>query len=427
MSGSADAESADESSGGGTRRTSGKGRSQSKGGGRDSEDVEDLEAEDADAEAVQAQLDDVEEDVEEDLDELMDELNDVQAGGPTAATSSTETVASQVDDTAAAADHDDAPSWDDEPSPSEFARRVFEDEVVQDKHLDGEGDIAVTPPEEAGHDDRYGGYDEYSKDQIGKWEQVNRLDDEGAGFTAMSKDRGTPGPDAEFDGPQVYRTNYDSGQLQDRDDLKTNQMGMYAFKEALGVETPQMTYDADDDAVVAESYRPDGEYSARAAREVRPDAANRVDRDEFVDSVAVHLLGGDTDCTKANIDIGEDGTVHTYDYDRASGEFPSINSFKTMKMAAGDPAKAAESIDEARDADNQLDVSREEIANRAAEIAYEIETSGRTEEVVSAVEGQMDAMAANSNTDPGDCNNHEIIRTNIEEAADVARDRFGWE
>jgi hypothetical protein len=187
-----------------------------------------------------------------------------------------------------------------------------------------------------------------------------------------------------------------------------------------------MTYDAETDTVVAEAYQPSTDYSSRQAKHADPEWANKVDRDEFIDKISVHLLAGDGDLY-GNVDIGEDGTVHLYDYDRATRIFSTQTPYDDLLTGANKAETIADRLDKVRDDDNQMDISRVEVADRVAEIAYEIETSGHKETVYEAVESQMEAMASTPATAAEDCKKHHDFVENIETLAEVARDHFGWD
>jgi len=417
------------------RRTRGKGGSRdSSSGSRDRDDVEDLEADDEAAAEAQARLDEMAEDVEENLEDLVEDLDEVQAGGPPVSESPsgsagtehsrTETSQSSAEQSASQAEPPVA-EWSVVPSTSEFARSVLVDEAVAAKHLEGDGDVPVDSAAEPSHEDRYGGLDEFSEEDVKKWSPIKSDDDEGRGFTDHAKYVGEIEEDSELEAHAVYRTDYGDGVTKvENPALKANQMAVYSFAEELGVETPRFTYDADRDAVISETVAKDEDYGYSSVKDLtKPEWANQVSREEYLDKLAVQALCGNWDTTSDNISIGEDGTVLTYDYDRGDREFGDFRSLQHVTKRA---ANSSEKIDELRDSDNKLDITREDIALRAAEIGYELERSGRDKEVVDTVREQMNAIVANSDASHADADNDEIYERNIEVAAEIARDQFGW-
>ncbi|WP_135666679.1 hypothetical protein [Halorhabdus rudnickae] len=402
-----------------------------------------MEASDSAAEEAQARLDEVEEDAGEDMDELLEELEQVQAQGPqlgggqfssegesAQSNTSTPSEGEGPDSSGPSSSADREPpgnSWDTTPSTSEFARQVLHENAVADKHLDGDSEPNVAQAAEPDHENRFGGFNSFDPDDVGEWTSVGEVDEEGRGWTVArgAKETADARESAETDFDAVYRTKYGSGDGRISDHgLKTNQMSVYAVTSSLGVETPRFTYDAESDTVIAEGVDQDGRtiWEIDEGDEDLSERANKVDRDEFVDKMAVQALSGNWDLSSANVMIDETGSVRTFDYDRGGREF---GDFTSMTYVTKRAEQAADRLDNYRD--EPLDVSKEEIAERTAEIAYELERSGRDEEVVAAVGNQMDAIVSNSEADSSEAENHEIVRRNIEVGADVARDRFGWD
>lgn len=451
------------------RHTTGKGRSRDAGGSRNADEYEDMAASDEAADEAQQQL----EDVEEEVDELLDELDNLQAGGPQAIGSESQ---SETTGTAGAAEGSDGGtgsesgrvsmdtggsdrsppvgSWGKQPSTAEFARTVLTHDAVKRKHLEGDGEVNVTDPNEPDHEKRIGGFNSFSRNNIGEWESIKGKEDEERGFTDHAIDVAKRQEGAEGDFDRVYRTKYGKGddRVSDSDlssttadDLKTNQIATSTFTAILGAETPRMTYDPERNEVVAEGV---GEGSSKTVKEmyqvqrrrkdtqdlagVGPDEdtiedmerrANNVDRQEFIDKAAIQGLAGNWDQSSDNIMIDDDGSVLTYDYDRSFREF---GDYKTLEQTVDRASTTAEKIDDIRADDNQLNISSEEIADRAAEIAYELERSGLDDVAVDAVRDHMNAMENDGVTDPVECDKHILLRRQIETAADAARYRFDW-
>ncbi|ERJ07467.1 hypothetical protein HLRTI_000510 [Halorhabdus tiamatea SARL4B] len=446
------------------RQTQGKGRSQSGGGGRDDESYEDMEASDAAADDAQERLDEVEESADQDMEALLEELEQVQdqgppaggsggsgdSGGPSPSNEAEPTAGDNLTSeiiSGGTADADSgegrappAGSWEGTPQTSQFARQVLAESAVADKHLDGDGEPNVSPPSEPDHSNRYGGFNEFSRDEIDEWIPIKSDTEEGRGATDAAKDRGELHEQGEHEYDVVYRTKYGSGEGRlssddvigtTADDLKTNQMATYTFAESVGVETPRFTYDTDRDEVISEGV---GDGNPTSIKDLTHDRdslsdtdkarANAVDRQEFIDKTAVQSLAGNWDQTSDNLMIDDDGTVLTFDYDRSNREFGDFTSLTHVSQRA---ATTAQKLDSVRDDSNQLNITKEEIGERAAEIAYELEESGQDDVVVDAVESQMEAMTSQSQTSPDAATNHDFIQRNIEVGADVARKRFEWD
>lgn len=421
------------------RRTGGKGSGGGGGesGSRDREDVEDLEADDEAAEEAQARLDEMAQNVEEDLEELVQDLDEVQVGGPPATESSggagesgatgSGTPRPMVENPPSAEDRDPpVGEWSDVPSASEFGREVLYDGALQDKHLEGEGEVPVDPPAEPSHENRYGSFDAFDHSSVGHWEDFRGNDGEGRGYTVRAKDGATVEDPEEVGAHYVYRTKFgEGGGRIDRDDLKTNMMACNSFCEAMGIETPRATYDAEKNEVILETVDENADSSAQTIKELTDrDRANKVDRQEFIDKLAVHGLAGNYDTSSDNIQIQSDGTVLVHDLDRAERRIAAI---RPPASIADKAAESAEMLDAIRDDDRQLDIDAQDIGDRIMEIAYELEESGRAEKVVSIVEDQMAAMESDGVTDPDECTRHELLQGNIEESAQMAREKWGWE
>lgn len=438
------------------RQTAGKGRSGGGGGSRDEDEYEGMEAGDADADEAQARLNEIEESADQDAEALLQELEEIQAQGPGGAEAGS---GSPSRSDGPSADRDTGyPSSDDStedtsradglssgagdggPPTSEFARDVFDRNAVADKHLDGDGETNIPPAAESDHERRFGGFNEFSRDDVDEWVRIKGDSDEGRGATDKAKDRGELTGRADIGTETVYRTKYGDGENRlsnadlagdtTPDDLKTNQMATYAFVESLGVETPRFTYDADHNEVISEAV---GDGNPKTIKEITFDQdsptqsdiqrVNSVSREEFIDKAAVQALAGNWDQSSDNIMVGEDGSVLTFDYDRSNREFGDYNSLTYVTRRA---ATTADKLDTVRDADNQLNISKQDIASRAAQIAYELEESGKAGDAIEAVEAQMDAMADHG-TDPSSADNHNLIRRNIEVGADIARNELGRE
>jgi len=296
----------------------------------------------------------------------------------------------------------------------DFGMALFSDRAVAKRHLyDREyGDVRAANPEEDS-DGRLGGWPEFDEDNVSRWLTLRQGGGD-AGVTAEYMEVAElSGQDAD-----VYRafvTNYNHGD--DHRDAPEmwqahSQMAAYAFTDSLGVRVPDHTWDPEEGYVAVKGVETPRRASTEAAKKVSPSAAERVDRQEFVDIMATQVLAGNTDVHGENVLIGEDGQVHCIDYDRATREYGDMDGLQKSCHKAESTARR---LDNRRD--NSLDIDKEDIANRAQEIAVSLEASGETGRVIETV-AKYDQIF-------GDETGREFashIRSNIKVAAEAARD-----
>jgi hypothetical protein len=152
----------------------------------------------------------------------------------------------------------------------------------------------------------------------------------------------------------------------------------YAATDAIGARVPPHTFHTD------------GDWVAKAGIDGRPAdlapqaAAQQVDREEFIDQMAVQLLAGNDDLPGGNVFIGDDGRVTCIDLDLAGHGW---DDREQMLDGAGRPIQdVADPIDEKRADGTELDVTEEELVARAQEIAVSLEVSGQKQQVFETLE-----------------------------------------
>ena len=315
-------------------------------------------------------------------------------------------------------------------SPAELAHEYLAEGAVADRHRDGgdEGEVEqrAVPPDESG-DERIGGWDEYDPNDAQEIVSLAEGDEDG-GRTQKYMDRVVL--DEEADGTDTaFVTHYREDARPDVDSSPPrkrygrNQMAMYAFCDAVGVDIPRHTYDRDGEWVAA--YGVDGRsvsdlaWSSDEEEEKRNrEIARKVDRDEFKDQMAVQILGGNNDLHQLNVHVDDGGGVHCIDLDLSVDK---IRDLDNTAVHASRAAETSEKIARARgDGDDEYDeefaMSGEEIAERAQEIAVSIHNSGDTDRIAESV--------AEYDEEFPDCHGeaHENIRENIELFVDAARD-----
>ena len=297
--------------------------------------------------------------------------------------------------------------FDEDPAPGDtaddiqtFAEETFAEGAIADRFrasedvrgvpqdatdpLDADIGVRATPVAE-GRPSRFGGWDRYDEAN-----EIRRdpLDDanEGKGVSShamfLAGMKGT-----ETDSYRAFITDYT-----DADGIHGisyrqahSQMATFAFTDAMGVRAPAHTWNEDEEWVAVASVEKYGRSEIRSLNDVKLDDdatefANNVDRDEYLDQIAVQMLAGNTDLHSENIKLGRDGSVHCFDFDRAGERFPDMAS---MEAEAYKASRSADKIDFRRD--GSFDVDRTDVADRAAEVAYELEESGRKEAVVERV------------------------------------------
>ena len=158
-------------------------------------------------------------------------------------------------------------------------------------------------------------------------------------------------------------------------------MVTFTFLDSMGVRVPTHTFDADNEYVAVASVKQLGRREITPIAELRiksrdekTEFTNGADRDEFLDMAAVHMLAGNTDLHAKNVKIERDGSFHAFNLNRAGRRFVDIAE---LQADAGKAARAAQEVDQAKQQD--FNIERRDIADRAAQMAHRLENTGRKE------------------------------------------------
>jgi hypothetical protein len=177
-----------------------------------------------------------------------------------------------------------------------------------------------------------------------------------------------------------------------------SEVGASTFAEELGANVPSHVYDPDGEYVAAEAFPGD------AVRECDRETMRKVDGDQLTDTLAVQVLMGNDDLHSGNVFLSDDGEAACIDLDMAGKEFVDKDSLQkrisnsTMGRIerAGGP-----------------EVSKEDIADRAQEIAVALHNNDDVERIVTKTKNAEAAVSGR--TDVGDAveNNIKML---VEEA-----------
>jgi len=314
-----------------------------------------------------------------------------------------------------------------------FATDTFADGAVADRFRDSKDARAVTdglndPLEDAPavraapaaehRPDRFGGWNDFDQDNILRRDPLLNTSED-AGVTADHMVKADLSGEAS-DSYHAYITDYSSRHL----DFQRGhaQMSTFAALDAMGLRVPAHTYDANEDLVAAASVEKVGRSEIRSVSELRSrdipsdeaaTFAENINTNELTDVLAANVLVGNDDLHTQNIKVGRDGSIHCFDFDHGGN---SYYNFSTLEDCCNGPAFTAGQLDAVARSGTDVDVAKNEIADRAAEIAHEIETSGRKEAVVERVR-QYDRLFH----DRTGATYAENIKNNIEVAAEHHR------
>ena len=323
---------------------------------------------------------------------------------------------------AAASEADDA---------AEFAEAVFGEESRAPRVGDPEAPARrAYPPPEPGHEDRYGGFPEYDRTDVDDWYQLGDplATEDGARDEFMERGDTSAAP---FDADEVYACQYCADAIDDPDhpgvdrlvafesedpplsgdldaprEARHNEMAQYAAYDALGMDVPRHTYDADTDRLTAEGAGRGVEMNEVAFAD--DDTLDRVNRQEVVDKLAVAALFGNGDMHKGNVGVDEDGTFHTFDLDRGARQVRSPAALRGYAQS-----RAASSFD------FETPVTDAEVSARATEVATAAVVSGQADAVGESVAAYDDLF---ERTDPqvDDVSTADTIEGNLRAIAEQA-------
>jgi len=273
-------------------------------------------------------------------------------------------------------------------TPAEFSRAVLTDGAIANRYReDGgppgsvDGSDGASPPAEPGTH-RYGGWSDYDSTAASRFRLLPEVEDT-LGRTSRYMELGVLSGASEIGTDSAYVTHYDDSFRSTIDEESPDryfahrEMIGYAFTDAVGARVPPHTFNK------AENWVAVGGVDADPVTKLSADQAVEIDREEFVDQMVVQLLAGNSDLNTANVFIGDDGSVHCVDMDMAGHE---LDSHRQVETAATRVTMTADRIDEKRPDGEKLDVSAEEIADRAQEIAVSLHISGQKERVYDTLE-----------------------------------------
>ncbi len=288
---------------------------------------------------------------------------------------------------AAASEADDA---------AEFAEAVFGEESRAPRVGDPEAPARrAYPPPEPGQGDRYGGFPEYGPDRVDDWHQLGDPLAEEDGVRDEFMERGDTSA-APFDADEVYACQYCadtvgpdhpaadrlvafededpplSGDLDAPREARHNEMAQYATYDALGMDVPRHTYDAETDRLIAEGAGRGVEMTEVALAD--ENTLDGVDRQEVVDKLAVAALLGNGDMHGGNVGVDEDGNFHTFDLDRGARRVRDPVALRGYAQS-----RAASTFD------FDTPVTDAEVSARATEIATAAVVSGQADAVGESV------------------------------------------
>lgn len=304
-------------------------------------------------------------------------------------------------------------------TPEEFAEAVFADRAIAPELRDGgDGMDDVFPPEEPSWQGRIGGWNDFDI-RDGEGMIVVREADVISISGASSK--------AIFDLPQSYDADrvfvqyYEDPPGDDMHDAgwwkAHSQMGVYSFLSASGLRTPRFTADFVKGWVAVEEVGTKTgvqTFELRNIAESNVDVADRVDADEFRDQMAVNLLAQNWDIPPRNVRIGEDGSVHTFDFDYANRAY---TDFASMEADATHADESVEILNRLRS--EELEVDSSGIVDRAEEIAVAMRESGHEQRILESVRSYDEAVPSQALTRKGG------YADRIEAMIDAAMDATG--
>jgi hypothetical protein len=241
--------------------------------------------------------------------------------------------------------------------------------------------------------------------------------DENAGFTAEAMDVETLD-----DGERVFITDYDElNESMDDDDimntlgaeeLRHRALAGQQWTEEMGQEPPETAFNEDTNEIIQQEAG-STEKETWAVDEAPDEALEKVDREEYEETMAVQMLGGNIDVGEDNVHVDEEGGLHVIDFDRSGAQMGKFDDAREMEISAGAAGRVGEEIGKVNE-DFHEDSRKYEgqVTNKANEIATELEESGQTDEVLSPVEEIDEDHSEHS--DPV----APVIRHNIESLSD---------
>lgn len=198
------------------------------------------------------------------------------------------------------------------------------------------------------------------------------------------------------DGEQAYITDYDdlNESLDDDDivnsvdteELKHQSLAGHEWTESMGQDVPNVAYNEDENELVQQEAG-GVDTETWSIGEAPDEVLEEVDRDDYEETMAVQLLGGNLDTGEDNVHVTEDGDLQVIDFDRTASEMGQVDDPDEMEINAGAAGRVGSTIGEVNDDFHTDRFEYEtEVTERATEIATELEENGETEEVLESVE-----------------------------------------
>lgn len=343
------------------------------------------------------------------------------------------------DDTTSAAgteesgDEDDGDAFDESPvggefahlgvdgggTPGELAREYLREDVVAERHRTGDGGQRASPADES-RPNRIGGWDEYDPEDIEEFHPLGNLGGGASSAQYMDEARfeGDDGADSAF--VTYYSEDArDTANSPPRKEYAARRMAMFAFCDAVGARTVPHTYNTDEEWVASRGV--DGYDICEIEHPATHDDPNEeiaavalsVDREEYIDQMAVQILGGNRDLHDLNLIIDDEGRTHYIDLDLGACDPSRLDTERAVESSMRLGKARAEASDESPD---EFVVEHGEIVGRAQEIAVAIHNSGDTDRIVDAVREYDEAF------EEVDESLHRNIRENIERFVESARE-----
>jgi len=266
-----------------------------------------------------------------------------------------------------------------------FAQNTFAEGAIAERFCEESPEYgARAAPAVESRPNRFGGWDEFDPDNILRRDWLNNTGEDAGVTSDVMEVADMKGENT--DSYRAFLTHYDdAGPYKPVDwEQAHSQMATFTFLDSMGVRVPPHTFDADNEYVAVASVEQLGRREIIPIAELRlksrdekTEFTNGADRDEFLDMAAVHMLAGNTDLHTKNVKIERDGSFHTFDLDRAGRRFADMAE---LQADAGKAARTAQEVDQARQQD--FNIKRRDITDRAAHIAHRLENTGRKEAVV---------------------------------------------
>jgi hypothetical protein len=285
-----------------------------------------------------------------------------------------------VDTSALAIDPPDLSGTDDL---GEMANALYGDERSMAPRLrDGSGGPMLTGP--ATNPDGTVGWDTEIPGEESRDALEARADHRGRTAQFMHSVDLPPGAASEHGSGEAFITRYKEADGNRTDvgepphlQYGVREMTTAAFCDAVGANVPRHVYDPETNEVMSEG------FEGQAVADADDSVLQQVGRDHLLDTMAVQVLAGNRDPHEENIFVNDSGELACIDLDYSGFDI-------------GDPDDTADfvkggTLQEVRDAGG-ADVTRQEVATRAQEIAVALHNEGKVSGALAAA-GSIEAAS----------------------------------